>query len=203
MPSSFSGSSCSRSAARNLSSLPAAGRRRMMPSAAPRPCPRLMVMRATARIMFLKRAMICLRPIGRIRQRGAIGRAVEHLEGRGGIQAEIFRAALMRDIAPGFQKAVDRDALLEMLAVVPPVEFGLVGRIDVHRRQQHSFSGERHFCDDPYPVIFEARSAIAFITASRTPGSYSEWPAPSTKRTSESGHAAASACEVAGGHSRS
>lgn len=32
----------------------------MMPSAAPRPTPRLMVMRATARIMFLKRAMLGL-----------------------------------------------------------------------------------------------------------------------------------------------
>ena len=29
-----------------------------MPSAAPRPCPRLTVMRATARIMFLKRARV-------------------------------------------------------------------------------------------------------------------------------------------------
>ena len=30
----------------------------MMPSTAPRPVPRLMVMRATARIMFLKRPML-------------------------------------------------------------------------------------------------------------------------------------------------
>ena len=45
-------------------------------------------------------------------------------------------------------------------------------------------------------------SAIAFITASRTPGSYSVWPAPSTKRISASRHSAPSACEVAGGLSR-
>jgi hypothetical protein len=51
--------------------------------------------------------------------------------------------------------------------------------------------------------ILEAISAIAFITASRTPGSYSVCPAPSTKRISASRHSAASACEVAGGHSRS
>ena len=51
----------------------------------------------------------------------------------------------MRDIAPGFEEAVDRDPLFQMLAVVPSVEFGLVGGIDVHRGQQHAFSGERHF----------------------------------------------------------
>ncbi len=58
MPSSSAGSSCSASAARNLSSPPAEERSRMMPSAAPRPVPWLTVMRATARIMFWKRAML-------------------------------------------------------------------------------------------------------------------------------------------------
>src|SRR6266404_4829238 len=57
-PSSRSGSSFSPSVARNFCSAPLAGRRRTMPSAAPRPCPRLIVMRATARIMFLKPAMV-------------------------------------------------------------------------------------------------------------------------------------------------
>ena len=38
----------------------------------------------------------------------------------------------MRDIAPRFEKALDGDALLEMLAIVPAVEFGLIGWIDVH-----------------------------------------------------------------------
>ena len=52
----------------------------------------------------------------------------------------------MRDVAPGFEEAIDRDALFEMFAVVPSVEFGLVGGIDIHRRQQHAFSGHRHFC---------------------------------------------------------
>ena len=55
IPSILPGSSRSRSAVRNLSL--STGRRRTIPSAAPRPWPRLMVMRATARIMFLKRAM--------------------------------------------------------------------------------------------------------------------------------------------------
>ena len=42
-------------------------------------------------------------------------------------------------------------------------------------------------------------SAIDFITASRTPGSYSVWPAPSTMRISASGQTAASACDVTAG----
>ena len=57
IPSSSAGSSCSCSAARSLSS-PPAGRSLTMPSAAPRPVPWLIVMRATARIMFWKRAML-------------------------------------------------------------------------------------------------------------------------------------------------
>src|SRR4051794_8326427 len=108
----------------------------------------------------------------------------------------------MRDVTPCFEEAVDGDALLEMFAVVPAVEFGFVGRIDIHRCQQHSLSGDRHV-DCPYWVILEARSAIAFITASLTPESYSEWPAPSMMRISASRHTAPSACDVAGGHSRS
>jgi hypothetical protein len=32
-----------------------------------------------------------------------------------------------------------------MFAVVPAVEVGLVRSIDIHRRQQHAFSGDRHF----------------------------------------------------------
>jgi len=32
----------------------------------------------------------------------------------------------MRDVAPGFEKALDRDTLLEMLAVVPSVEVSFV-----------------------------------------------------------------------------
>jgi hypothetical protein len=80
----------------------------------------------------------------------------------------------MRDVAPCLEKAVDRDALFKMFAVVPAIEFGLVGGIDVHRRQQHSRSSERHFAKFLYRVGIDARSAIAFITASRIPGSYSE-----------------------------
>lgn len=47
------------------------------------------------------------------------------------------------------------------------------------------------------------RSAIAVVTASVMPGSYSEWPAVSTMRSSASGHTASSAWDVDGGHSRS
>src|SRR3954453_19922296 len=143
-----------------------------------------------------------LRPRRRISQHSAIGRAVQHLEGSGGIEAEVFWAGYMRDVTPRLEKTVDRDALLEMLGVVPEIEFALVGCIDVHRGQQHSLSGQRHW-RIPYPVTLEARSAIAFITASLTPGSYSEWPAPSTIRTSAFGQTAASACEVDGGHRKS
>jgi len=31
-----------------------------------------------------------------------------------------------------------------MLAVVPDIEFLLVGGIDIHRRDEHSFAGHRH-----------------------------------------------------------
>src|SRR5439155_18209124 len=103
---------------------------------------------------------------------------------------------------PRFEETGNRDALFQMFAVVPAVELGVVRGIDVHRRQQHAFSGHRHR-KDPQMIILEAISAIAFITASRTPGSYSVWPAPSTTRISASRQSAPSACEVAGGHSRS
>src|SRR2546423_1814960 len=135
-------------------------------------------------------------------QRGAIGRAVENLECLGRIQAEIFRAAPMGDVAARFEKPVDRDALDKMLAIVPSVEIGLVRRIDIHRGQQHSLSGERH-CRRSNLDTGEATSAIAFITASLTPRSYSECPALSTNRSSESGHTVLSSRAVAGGHSKS
>src|SRR5258705_560139 len=110
------------------------------------------------------------RPIGRAGKLGAIGGAVEHVKRHGGVQAEIFRRALMRDIAPRLEKTLDGDALIEMFAVVPAIEFGLIGSIDVHRGQQHSLSGERHFrC--PYPAIFDAMSATALITAFLMPES--------------------------------
>src|SRR5450631_358192 len=144
-----------------------------------------------------------LRPVGGIVQRLAIGRTVEDVERVRRIQTEVFRVAGMRDVTPGFEEAWNRDALHQMLAVIPAIELGFVCGIDVHRRQQHSFSGQRHFSTAPYPVIFDAKSAIALMTASLTPGSYSEWPAPSTKRISDSGHTAFSACDVAGGHSKS
>ena len=86
-----------------------------------------------------------LRPRRRIRQYGAIGRAVQHRKAFGGIEAEVFRAGGMRDVTPRLEKTVDRDALLEVLAIVPEIEFALVGRIDVHRGQQHPLSGYRHF----------------------------------------------------------
>jgi hypothetical protein len=65
--------------------------------------------------------------------------------------------------------------------------------------------GSAVFSDPSYPYskTRDATSAIAFMTALRTPGSYSVWPAPSTTRTSASAQRAASACAVEGGHSRS
>src|SRR5438046_5703989 len=51
------------------------------------------------------------RPIGRVGKLRVIGGAVEHVEGRGGIKAEIFRRALRRDIAPRLEKTLDGDAL--------------------------------------------------------------------------------------------
>jgi hypothetical protein len=55
----------------------------------------------------------------------------------------------MRDVAPGFKKAVDRDAFEQMLAVVPSIELGFVRWVDVHRCQQHSFTGQWHFANVP------------------------------------------------------
>src|SRR2546428_9785190 len=46
------------------------------------------------------------RPIGWVGKLRAIGGAVEHIEGRGGIKAEIFRRTLMRDIAPRLEKTL-------------------------------------------------------------------------------------------------
>jgi hypothetical protein len=54
----------------------------------------------------------------------------------------------MRDIAPRLQETLDRDALFQMLAIVPAVEIGLIWNVDVHRRQQHALPGERH-CSCP------------------------------------------------------
>ena len=186
MPSSSAGSSCSRSAARSLSSPPAGAQ----PDNAERCAAADAAADRDARDRadhVLEAGDIGLRPCGLVRQRGAIGRAVQHLEGLGGVEAEIFRVAVMGDIAAGFEEAVDCDALFEMFAVVPAIELGFVRGVDVHRRQQHAFSGHRHFLDS-YLLVLEAMSAIAFITASRTPGSYSVWPAPSTKRISASRH---------------
>src|SRR5581483_2754907 len=54
-----------------------------------------------------------------------------------------------------------------------------------------------------YFATRDATSAIAFMTALRTPGSYSVWPAPSTTRTSASVQRAARSCATDGGHKRS
>src|SRR5882757_3679385 len=75
----------------------------------------------------LEASDVGLRPFGLVGECGAVGGTVQDLECRSRIEAEIFRAALMRDIASGFQKTVDRDALLEMFAVGPAIEFDLVG----------------------------------------------------------------------------
>jgi hypothetical protein len=56
----------------------------------------------------------------------AIRRAVEHIKGADGIQAKVFRRALMRDIAPGFEEPVDCDALLEMFTIIPSIELDFV-----------------------------------------------------------------------------
>jgi hypothetical protein len=100
----------------------------MIPSAAPRPVPRLIVMRANRADHVLEVGDIGLRPCRLVRQRGAIGRAVQHLKGFGGIEAEIFRIAVVGDVAAGFEEAVDCHALFEMFAVVPAIETRLRAR---------------------------------------------------------------------------
>jgi hypothetical protein len=37
----------------------------------------------------------------------------------------------MRDVAPGLEEAVDGDALLQMFAVVPTIEFGLTESMSI------------------------------------------------------------------------
>ena len=93
----------------------------------------------------------------------------------------------MGDIAPGFEEAVDRDALLEMFAVVPAIEFGSSAASISIEVSSMPFPAIGMLLSSYLPVL-EAMSAIAFITASLTPGSYSVWPAPSTKRISASRH---------------
>src|ERR1700732_2110584 len=52
----------------------------------------------------LKARDIGLRPIGLVRKCCAIGRAIEHIEGLRGIEAEIFRGAFMGDVTPRLEK---------------------------------------------------------------------------------------------------
>src|ERR1700722_327890 len=69
---------------------------------------------------------IFLRPCGLVGERLAIGWALEHLEGSRRIKAQVFRRAFNGDVAPRLDEAVDRDALFEMLAVVPAIEIGFM-----------------------------------------------------------------------------
>ena len=120
-------------------------------------------------------------------QRGAIGRAVQHLECRGGIEAEIFRLALMRDIAPSLEKtsiATRSSRCSRSYHRLKSASWAGSMSIDV---SSIAFPASGMSAMSPYAAMLEARSAIAFITASLTPGSYSEWPAPSTIRISDIG----------------
>ena len=55
---------------------------------------------------------VLLRPRRRVGEPRAIGGAVQHLDGSGRIQEQVFRAAGMGAITPRFLEAVDGDALL-------------------------------------------------------------------------------------------
>jgi hypothetical protein len=63
----------------------------------------------------------------------------------GDTDATVSQVGFIGDVTPRFEKAFNGDALFEMFAVVPAVELGFIGGVDVHRRQQHAFSGHRHF----------------------------------------------------------
>ena len=128
MPSCFAGSSCS-SQRRSQFVLAAAGRAKA--DNAERRATADPAADGDARDRadhILETGDIGLRPCGLVRQHRPIGRAAQHVERRRGIEVEIFRLAVMRDIAPRFEEAVDGDALFQMFAVVPAVEFGFVGR---------------------------------------------------------------------------
>ena len=66
-----------------------------------------------------------------------------------------FRAGTGRFLWWACWPSATNDPLLKMLAVVPSIEFGFVGGIDVHRGQQHSFASERHFATVLIRVILE------------------------------------------------
>ncbi len=108
----------------------------------------------------------------------------------------------MRDVAPCFEEAVDRDALIEMFAVVPAVEIGFVLRIDVHRRQQHAFSGKRHISTS---LLGDFGSEVRNRPHHGIPdaGIVERMAGALDQANFELGQTAASACEVDGGHSKS
>ena len=125
--------------------------------------------------------------IGRVAEPRAIGRAVEHVDRRRGIEEEIFRAAAMGDVAPRLEEASIATRSSRCSRSYHWLNSGSSAgstSIDVSSMPFPAIGILRY----PFADISEARSAIAFITASLTPRSYSEWPAPSTKRISAFGH---------------
>src|SRR4051794_3278868 len=166
MPWSIPGSSSRERRVRNASLLAAPGRRRTTPRTAPRPWPRLTETQPTTRPKFREARYVLLRPIRLVRQHRLVGRAAQCLEAVRRVGAEILGRGFLGDPAPCLEKALDADALGEMLAVVPEIEILLVGGVHVHRRDEHPLACQGHSERLPFVSAASARRRRRTIRAS-------------------------------------
>jgi hypothetical protein len=79
-------------------------------------------------------------PWRRIVEPGAVRRAVERRDGLGGVEIDVLGRAVDSQVAARFQETGNPRALDDVLAIVPPVEIRLLGRIGVHDGDQHSLA---------------------------------------------------------------
>jgi hypothetical protein len=94
------------------------------------------------------------------------------------------------DVAAGFEEAIDCHALLQMLAVIPAVELGLVGGVDIHRRQQHAFSGHWHLFVSCLHIFGAPDVSAAPSASNRAADVYCQVRSVSGNRSSSQKHAA-------------
>src|SRR3954447_25146266 len=109
---------------------------------------------------------VLLRPVGLVRQHRLVGRAAQRLETVRRVGAEILGRGFLGDPAPCLEKALDADALGEMLAVVPEIEILLVGGVHVHRRDEHPLACQGHSERLPFVSAASARRRRRTIRAS-------------------------------------
>src|SRR5215204_3183521 len=103
---------------------------------------------------------VLLRPVRLVRQHRLVGGAAQCLETVRRVGAEISGRGLLGDPAPRLEKALDADALGEMLAVIPEIEVLLVRGVYVHRRDEHPLACQGHFETPPVRVARKRRRTI-------------------------------------------